>query len=175
MARPHRAPKVLCFWRRYRSRWWPGRSIRQPSQAPILVNIYGASCRRGPRSDPPMRITPTGAPAPQCGEIRNPHRSARVARGFPLWRISYACRHPISFTEADVHGPLSPSRKRLLVQVLLDGRNWAGCGTTAYQFRNLKAVTRSVTFRGAYLLFDTACEPKFLATLLGEPSGWNGL
>ncbi len=37
-----------------------------------------------------------------------------MAHGFLLWRISYACRHPISFTDSDVHGGLTDRRKRSL-------------------------------------------------------------
>ncbi|MEK9212526.1 hypothetical protein, partial [Sphingomonas sp. 2378] len=39
-----------------------------------------------------------------------PHSSPRVARGFLLWRISYTCRCPISFTEADIDGEAQQAR-----------------------------------------------------------------
>ena len=111
MAQPCPSPKAPRFRRGCRSRWHLRRSIRRPSQAPILVNISGAHSPRGLCSDPPIRIAAAGAPAPQRGEIRNPHRSARVARGFLLWRISYACRHPISFTQAVIQ--LAPTAPQL--------------------------------------------------------------
>ena len=99
MARPHRTPKALRLRRRCRSRWRHRHPLWRPSQAPILANIDTASRPRRSRSDPPMCIPPTGAAALQRAGNRKTHRSAPGARGFLLWRISYAKRRPISSHE----------------------------------------------------------------------------
>ena len=52
MARPNRAPKVVCFRRRYRSRWRQRQPSRLRSQAPTLVTSwYGMNFKHMPELD----------------------------------------------------------------------------------------------------------------------------
>ena len=97
----------VCFLPRH------GRSHRlSPGAINYRANIDAASRPRRPRPGPPMRVPPTGAPAPQRAETRKTHSSPPVARGFLLWRISYAKRRPISFTKVRCSAALSCARER---------------------------------------------------------------
>jgi hypothetical protein len=64
-------------------------------------------------STAPTRTFAAGCPA-RRSSTRKPktHRSASVARGFLLWRISYTCRCPISFTVSEIPRPDGESGPR---------------------------------------------------------------
>lgn len=55
------------------------------------------------------------ARAPERAKNRKTHNSPPGARGFLLWRISYACRHPISFTISAVRRSLTFFQLRTLI------------------------------------------------------------
>ncbi len=48
--------------------------------------------------------------------LRAAQSSLRAAQSFQLWRISYACWHPISFTQTDINARFaSPNFRHLFI------------------------------------------------------------
>lgn len=94
---------------RSESRVLPATRLLAQATRPIApTTISSPDPRHHPRGAPPRPATfqPGDArPASRCarhttGRNRNPHRSPSAARGFLLWRISFACPHPISLIHA---------------------------------------------------------------------------
>jgi hypothetical protein len=131
MATIHPAPQPLRFrqWCRSRRRCHlPGQC---PSGAPAPGTI-NAECNSWTLSCLPTSGTRTTAtPASHQGKTRKPHRLPLAARGFLLWRKSYTCRCPISFTCPAIHVPFLASQKQPPVHVDFDGTQVI-CGMTCH-------------------------------------------
>lgn len=152
MARPRHAAQILRFRRRCRSRWRRHQPLRCRSQGSIAASICARHHPWRPWSRPPMHILAAAARAPQPGPTRKPHRPPPVARGFLLWRISYTCRCPISFTHAAIQRlPLSPQHRSFKQASL--GSRWCqstpkgGCHNRQDHEKRHRPVERDLPYR----------------------------
>ena len=127
MARPRSAAQLLRFRLRCRSR----RRCRHPHQHRVRAPVPDKVDAEHPSGQPHI-CRPTPIPTAvmhiaRQGENRKTHSSPPGARGFLLWRISYICRCPISFTHSATQRGAGASRKRTPVHVTFFariGRRW---------------------------------------------------
>jgi hypothetical protein len=94
-----------------------------PAASAVSRPPHGKARYQPMRAHPMVSTAPTGRlpraalPRGPAAENRKTHRSASRARGFLLWRISYTCRCPISFTDVDVQTFLDHCQKRTFVHL----------------------------------------------------------